>query len=50
MKKNYKTVMDKSCECFETIIVSGGKIGCQIEVSPIDLLELINGEVEEITH
>ena len=49
MKKTYKTVIDKSCEHFETIIVSGGKIGCQIEVGPMDLLELINGKIEEIT-
>ncbi len=49
MKKVYKTVIDASCESFETIIVSGGKIGCQIEVSPQDLMELIGAIVENIT-
>lgn len=49
MKKNYTTVIDKSCENFETIIVSGGKIGCQIEINPTDLIGLINGKTGEIT-
>ncbi len=49
MKKVYTTVIDKSCENFEAIIVSGGKIGCQIEINPKDLIELINGKTEEIT-
>lgn len=49
MKKNYTTVIDKSCENFETIIVSGGKIGCQIEINPADLIGLINGKSGEIT-
>lgn len=49
MKKVYTTVIDKSCENFETIIVSGGKIGCQIEINPADLIGLINGKAGEIT-
>ena len=49
MKKVYTTVIDKSCEKFETIIVSGGKIGCQIEINPTDLIGLINGKSGEIT-
>ncbi|MDU4891668.1 MAG: Cys-tRNA(Pro) deacylase [Clostridium sp.] len=49
MKRVYTTVIDKSCENFEAIIVSGGKIGCQIEINPKDLIELINGKTEEIT-
>lgn len=49
MKKVYKTVIDASCENFEAIIVSGGKIGCQIEVSPQDLVKLIRAIRENIT-
>ena len=48
MKKLYRTVVDKSCEALPTIIVSGGKIGAQVEVSPQDLLRLVQGTVEEI--
>lgn len=50
MKKIYKTVIDKSCENFENIIVSGGKIGCQIEISIRDLISLVKGKTEAITH
>lgn len=50
MKKLYETVIDKSCEACDSIIVSGGKIGCQIELSPKDLISLIKGKTEEITH
>ncbi len=31
MKKDYKTVLDISCEALDTIVVSAGKIGHQIE-------------------
>lgn len=48
MKKPFKTVIDKSCENLETIIVSAGKIGAQIELSPLDLLSLINSSTENI--
>lgn len=48
MKKLYRTVVDKSCEVLPTIIVSGGKIGAQVEVSPQDLLRLVQGTVAEI--
>jgi Cys-tRNA(Pro)/Cys-tRNA(Cys) deacylase len=42
MKKSYKTVLDSSCENLDTIIVSAGKIGHQIELAPSDLIKLIN--------
>lgn len=48
MKKNFKTVIDSSCHNLDTIIVSAGKIGFQIELKPSDLLKLTNGEIEKI--
>ena len=48
MKKQYTTVIDKSCESCETIIFSAGKIGHQIEMNPIELLTLIGGKTEII--
>jgi len=42
MKKSYKTVLDNSCEKLDTIIISAGKIGHQIELAPSDLMQLIN--------
>lgn len=33
MKKLFKTTIDETAELFDTIVFSGGRIGCQIETS-----------------
>jgi Cys-tRNA(Pro)/Cys-tRNA(Cys) deacylase len=48
MKKTYKTVLDSSCKAFDTIIISAGKIGHQIEISPDDLISLTNCKTESV--
>ena len=48
MKKDYKTVIDSSCENIETIIFSAGKIGYQVEITPSDLIKHIKAEVFDI--
>ncbi len=48
MKKHFLTVIDKTAKNFETIIFSAGKIGFQVELSPIKLQEIINGEFFDI--
>ncbi len=48
MKKEYKTVLDSSCEILDKIIVSAGKIGHQIELAPADLIKLINCKIDSI--
>lgn len=48
MKKQYKTVLHGSCLEQETIIFSGGKIGCQIALAPQKLIELIGADIENI--
>ena len=48
MKKEYKTVVDSSCQELDTFVVSAGKIGHQIELSPEDLVRLINAKIEWI--
>ena len=40
MKKKYRTVFDITAEGLETILVSAGKIGWQIEARPQDLARL----------
>lgn len=40
MKKQYKTFIHESCLSLETMIVSAGKIGYQIELSPQELMKL----------
>lgn len=49
MKKMFTTVIDKSAEDLDTIIVSGGKIGYQVELSPDNLKKIVNFELENIT-
>ena len=48
MKKQFKTVIDVSCEAQDTITVSAGKIGQQVEVAPADLLKLIRGTTADV--
>lgn len=48
MKKNYKTILDDSCESLETIIFSAGKIGHQIELIPADLIRIIRAKTAPI--
>lgn len=43
MKKAYRTTFDERILSFPTIMVSGGKIGTQVELSPDDLLKLTRG-------
>jgi len=50
MKKEYATVIDESSVNLDEIIVSGGKIGFQVEINPKDLIELINAETSSITN
>lgn len=40
MKKKFMTFIDESCLNFDTIFVSGGKRGMQVEVSPKDLISV----------
>ena len=48
MKKQFRTVIDASCEAQNTITVSAGKIGQQVEVAPADLLKLIRGTTADV--
>lgn len=50
MKKNFRTVIDASCEAFETIMVSAGKVGYQMELAPKDLIRAANAELADICH
>lgn len=43
MKKAYRTTFDERILSFPTVMVSGGKIGTQVELSPYDLLKLTRG-------
>ena len=49
MKKQFKTVFDETVVLFDTILVSAGRIGLQMEVSPDDLLRITGGITAPLT-
>lgn len=49
MKKNFPTYVATSVELMDKIIVSAGKRGMQIELTPSDLLYVINAKTADIT-
>ena len=48
MKKQYKTVYHSSILSQDTVLVSAGKIGQQVELSPADLIGLTRGDTANI--
>lgn len=48
MKKAYKTFIDESALNLDSMIVSGGKIGIQIELSVKDLQDITRAEIKNI--
>ncbi|MBC1742701.1 Cys-tRNA(Pro) deacylase [Listeria welshimeri] len=49
MKKLFPTFIDSSAEMFDTILISAGKRGLQMEIAPIDLKKIIRAEFTPIT-
>jgi Cys-tRNA(Pro)/Cys-tRNA(Cys) deacylase len=47
-KKLLPTVIAESAQLFETILVSGGRRGFDIELSPIVLAELLSAQFADI--
>lgn len=48
MKKNYVTVLHSSIRTLNEVIISGGRIGSQIQMKPDDLIRVANARVEDI--
>lgn len=48
MRKRYKTFIDKSAEDKDRMFVSAGKIGYQIELSPLDLAKQSSAEFADL--
>ncbi len=48
MKKQYVTRIDSSAKAQPAIIVSGGRLGSQIELAPADLAKTADAEFDEI--
>ncbi|MCR5807802.1 MAG: Cys-tRNA(Pro) deacylase [Oscillospiraceae bacterium] len=48
MKKQFPTVIHEDMILIDTIMVSGGKIGVQVELSPDELLKVTGGKTADI--
>ena len=48
MKKEFKSFINETAILFDKILVSGGRIGLQIEINPDDLKEYIKAEYVDI--
>jgi Cys-tRNA(Pro)/Cys-tRNA(Cys) deacylase len=48
MKRLYRTFVDENAILQETMVVSAGKIGAQIELKPEDLLKLTEGNFADL--
>ncbi|MBQ8801030.1 MAG: Cys-tRNA(Pro) deacylase [Clostridium sp.] len=49
MKKQYPTVFHETAEIVDTMMVSAGKIGYQVELAPNALIDLVGGTLADIT-
>jgi Cys-tRNA(Pro)/Cys-tRNA(Cys) deacylase len=49
MKKAFPTFIDETAQICDTIVVSGGKIGTQVEFAPDDLVRLIDAKYAPLT-
>lgn len=48
MKKQFPTFLHETAEQYDTIFVSAGKVGCQIELSPQDLMTVIRCDFADV--
>lgn len=48
MKKFFRTTIDETAELFDTIFVSGGAVGLQVELDPNDLERIIKIEYKDL--
>ena len=48
MKKAFPTVFDETAELFDTICVSAGRVGHQVELAPAELIALVGGTTADL--
>lgn len=48
MKKKYPTYFEETCQLYDEIAVSAGERGHQMILSPMDLVDIVDGTMEDI--
>lgn len=48
MKKQFRTVIHESAKSLDTVIVSGGRLGLQLKLTPENLIKACSGEFADI--
>ena len=48
MKKQFPTVFNESIESLPTVLVSGGRLGLQLELAPADLIQAAHGRTADV--
>jgi Cys-tRNA(Pro)/Cys-tRNA(Cys) deacylase len=48
MKKNYPAFIDESCTLYDTIFVSAGIRGLQLQIAPVDLISLVSCKIGDL--
>ena len=49
MKKAFCTTVDETAQLFDRIAFSGGRLGCQLELSPADLGRVVPFSYADLT-
>lgn len=49
MKKHFSTFLDLSAESMESIIVSGGKQGLQLEINTQNFIQIVEAQISDLT-
>ena len=49
MKKKWMTVLDETILLFDTVMVSGGRIGLQVELTPDALQRITDGKIAAVS-
>ena len=47
-KRGFATLIDQSAESLDTVFVSAGRRGLEIELAPVDLLRVTRGQFAKI--
>ena len=48
MKKRFPTFIDETAEMYDTIYISGGRIGLQLEIAPADLVRMTGAVFQDL--